>query len=238
MSIFKDLWWFFKLEKRAYITGVFLLLIVAVLELIPPKAVGYVVDEIRNGTFSSSKLWKVVIILGSAALLTYIARYIWRIMIFGASARLARKLRNQLFEHFTNMSSSFYQRKRMGDLMAHATNDLQAVQQTAGAGVLTLVDSLVTGGFVLLTMAATISWKLTLISLIPMPFMALATSYYGTLLHKRFHKDQEAFSSLNDKVQKSISGIKVVRTFGEEADEIEDFKAQSNGYCLEEYISG
>ncbi|HWO98860.1 MAG TPA: ABC transporter transmembrane domain-containing protein [Bacillus sp. (in: firmicutes)] len=227
MSIFKDLWWFFKLEKKAYITGVCLLLLVALLELIPPKIVGYVVDGIRNGTLTISKLWKVLLLLSAGALLTYIARYIWRIMIFGASVRLARKLRNHLFEHFTKMSPSFYQRKRIGDLMAHATNDLQAVQQTAGTGILTLVDSTVTGGFVLLTMAVTISWKLTLISLLPMPFMALSTSYYGRILHKRFHTAQEAFSSLNDKVQESVSGIKVIKTFGEEAYEIEDFQHQS-----------
>lgn len=227
MSIFKDLWWFFKLEKKAYISGVGLLLFVALLELIPPRAVGYVVDGIQNGTLTLSKLWKVLLILGIGALLTYTARYIWRIMIFGASVRLARKLRNQLFEHFTKMSPSFYQRKRVGDLMAHATNDLQAVQQTAGTGVLTLVDSIVTGGFVLLTMGVTISWKLTLISLIPMPFMALSTTYYGKILHKRFHKAQEAFSVLNNKVQENISGIKVIKTFGEESKEIEGFSSQS-----------
>jgi ATP-binding cassette, subfamily B, multidrug efflux pump len=112
--------------------------------------------------------------------------------------------------------------------MAHATNDLQAVQQTAGSGVLTLVDSLATGGFVIIAMAATISWKLTLICLIPMPFMAILTSWYGTLLHKRFHGAQEAFSSLNDKTQESITGIKVIKTFGQEKEDIEDFRKQSH----------
>ena len=72
----------------------------------------------------------------------YILRYVWRIMIFGSSLKLARQLRKNLYEHFTKMSPSFYQSNRTGDLMAHATNDIQAIQQTAGAGVLTLVDSL------------------------------------------------------------------------------------------------
>jgi ATP-binding cassette subfamily B multidrug efflux pump len=111
--------------------------------------------------------------------------------------------------------------------MAHSTNDLQAIQQTAGVGILTLVDSIITGGFVIIAMAVTISWKLTLICLIPMPFMALLTNHYGTLLHKRFHKAQEAFSSLNDKVQESISGIKVIKTFGQEKEDTESFIEQS-----------
>ena len=111
--------------------------------------------------------------------------------------------------------------------MAHATNDLSAIQQTAGAGVLTFVDSLATGGFVIIAMAATISWKLTLIALIPMPLMAVLTSWYGTMLHQRFRKAQEAFSDLNDKTQESITGIKVIKTFGQEQEDIEDFRKQS-----------
>ena len=95
--------------------------------------------------------------------------------------------------------------------MAHATNDINAVQQTAGMGILTLVDSISTGGFVILTMAITINWKLTLIALIPLPFMIFLTSYYGRLLRKRFRFAQEAFSNLNDKTQESISALKSLK---------------------------
>jgi ATP-binding cassette, subfamily B, multidrug efflux pump len=226
MKIFLDLMWFFKKEKKAYLTGIFLLLVVAVLELIPPKIIGIVVDRIAQKTLTFSSLLRFLSILLLVAIIVYIVRFFWRVMIFGASIRLSRLLRNQLYEHFTKMSQAFYQRKRIGDLMAHSTNDLQAIQQTAGAGVLTLVDSLATGGFVLITMASTISWKLTLIALIPMPFMALSTNYYGTLLHRRFHKAQEAFSSLNDKVQESISGIRVIKAFGQEREDIHSFREQ------------
>ncbi|WP_223700093.1 ABC transporter transmembrane domain-containing protein [Sutcliffiella deserti] len=227
MSIFKDLWWFFKQEKRSYLPGVFLLSLVALLELIPPMIVGRTVDYIAEGNLTEELIWQLMLVLLGTAIIVYILRYIWRILIFGPSVRLARLLRNNLFENFTKMSPSFYQRRRVGDLMAHSTNDLQAIQQTAGVGVLTLVDSLMTGGFVLVAMAATISWKLTLICLIPLPFMALSTSYYGTLLHKTFHKAQAAFSSLNDKVQESVNGIKVIKTFGQEKEEIHTFEKQA-----------
>ncbi len=228
MKVFIDLMWFFKQEKKAYITGVLLLLIVAFLQLVPPKVIGLVVDHIEQGSLTMKMLGTYVLLLVGAALLMYILRYYWRIMIFGSAVKLSLQLRNRLFHHFTSMSQSFYQRRRTGDLMAHATNDIQAIQQTAGVGVLTFVDSLSTGGFVILAMAFTISWKLTLISLIPMPFMAILTSWYGTLLHKRFHLAQEAFSSLNDKTQESITGIKVIKTFGQEKEDIEDFRKQSN----------
>ncbi|WP_175989125.1 ABC transporter transmembrane domain-containing protein [Bacillus sp. Marseille-Q1617] len=227
MKVFLDLKWFFIQEKRSYITGTVILLFVALLQLIPPKIVGIVVDSVKNNNLTSAQLMKWVIILAVTALSMYGLRFVWRIMIFGSATKLSRLLRNRLYHHFTKMSPSFYQKRRVGDLMAHATNDLQAIQQTAGSGVLTLVDSLATGGFVIIAMAFTISWKLTLIALIPMPFMALLTNYYGTLLHKRFHKAQEAFSALNDKTQESVSGIKVIKTFGQEKEDIESFKEQS-----------
>ncbi len=106
--------------------------------------------------------------------------------------------------------------------MAHATNDVQAVEATAGEGVLTLVDSLMMGGMVVLMMAI-IDWKLTLIALAPMPFMAWATSWYGSMLHKRFHKAQEAFAALNGKVQENVTGVRVVKAFGLEEQEKRSF---------------
>ena len=227
MKVFMDLKWFFKQEKRPYILGISLLILVAMLELIPPKVIGLVVDAIKDGTLTGSVLLKWMIVLAVTVISMYIARYYWRLMIFGSAYKLARQLRDMLYSHFTKMSQNFYQRKRVGDLMAHATNDLQAIQQTAGAGVLTMVDSLTIGIAVIVVMAGTISWELTLICLIPMPLMAIMTNWYGRLLHKRFYKAQEAFSSLNDKTQESITGIKVIKTFGQEKEDIEDFYQQS-----------
>ena len=223
MKVFLDLGWFFKQRRKQYLIGILMLLFVAFLQLLPPKIIGYVVDEISQTTLTTEFLVKWLGILGLASIGMYILRYYWRIMIFGSSIILARQLRENLFRHFTKMSPSFYQKKRVGDLMAHATNDLSAVQQTAGAGVLTLVDSLATGGFVIAAMAITINWKLTLIALLPLPLMAILTSYYGKLLHQRFRYAQEAFSNLNDKSQESISGVKVIKTFGQEKEDTEDF---------------
>ncbi|MEK5215769.1 ABC transporter ATP-binding protein [Psychrobacillus sp. FSL H8-0487] len=223
MKVFLDLGWFFKQRKKQYLIGILMLLFVAFLQLLPPKIIGYVVDEISQKTLTTEFLVKWLVVLALASIGMYVLRYYWRIMIFGSSIHLARQLRENLFRHFTKMSPSFYQKKRVGDLMAHATNDLSAVQQTAGAGVLTLVDSLATGGFVIAAMAITINWKLTLIALLPLPLMAILTSYYGKLLHQRFRYAQEAFSNLNDKSQESISGVKVIKTFGQEKEDTKDF---------------
>ncbi|VTR27791.1 Probable multidrug resistance ABC transporter ATP-binding/permease protein YheI [Serratia fonticola] len=85
---------------------------------------------------------------------------------------------------------AFYLRHRTGDLMARATNDVDRVVFAAGEGVLTLVDSLVMGLAVLIVMSTQISWQLTLLSLIPMPIMAIVIKYYGDQLHQRFKSAQ------------------------------------------------
>ncbi|RBN36614.1 multidrug ABC transporter permease/ATP-binding protein, partial [Priestia megaterium] len=117
--MFRELWWFFKQEKKSYISGIALLIIVAALELLPPKIIGLTVDGIKEGTLNGKRLMQMVGILLGAAVVAYFTRYIWRIMIFGSSVKLAKQLRNTLYTHFTKMNQAFYQRRRIGDLMAH-----------------------------------------------------------------------------------------------------------------------
>lgn len=223
MKVFLKLWWFFKERWKEYSLGILMLVFVSLLQLIPPKIIGYTIDEMGAEQLTKSSLTKWISIIVVVALIMYVLRYYWRKMIFGSANYLAKTLREKLFRHFTKMGPTFYQNKRVGDLMAHATNDISAVQNTAGGGVLMLFDSLTTGGFVLIAMAFTIDWRLTLIALIPMPMMALSTSYYGKQIHARFRDAQAAFSDLNDKVQESISGVKVIKSFGYQQEDIEDF---------------
>lgn len=223
MRVFIDLLWFFKRNRSRYLGGIMLLIAVSLLSLIPPKIVGIVVNQLANHSLTRDHLlWALAAIFGTAVI-TYGIRYWWRILLYGGSIQLATDLRTQLYHHFTLMSPQFYHQKRIGDLMAHCTNDVQAIQETAGDGVLTLVDSITTGTVVIATMALAISWKLTVISLLPLPVMALAVSHYGKLLHKRFALAQRAFSDINDRVQEYISGIRVVRSFGQEAWERKNF---------------
>lgn len=228
MRVFKNLGWFFKLEKKSYISGLIMLMLVALMELVPPQIIGRFIDYVTMETLTRNTLVLFGVMLILVAIMTYIFRYFWRIMIFGASNRLGRTLRERLFKKYSDMSPTFFGTRRTGDLMAHATNDINAVQMTAGAGILTIADSVITGGAVLITMALTVSPKLTLIAMIPLPFMVILTSYYGSVLSKLFRVAQGAFSSLNDKTQESIAGIKVTKTFGYEKEDLKDFTKLSD----------
>ncbi|MHD0381797.1 ABC transporter transmembrane domain-containing protein [Staphylococcus simulans] len=228
MKVFMHLSWFFKQEKLKYIVGLLVLLFIALFQLIPPQIIGKTIDAIAADRLTGRQLFTYMMILAFAAVMIYILRYSWRVLIFGTSNKLGKILRNRLYEKYTSMSPSFFQRRRTGDLMAHATNDINAVQGAAGPGVLMIGDSLITGTSILITMALTINWKLTLIIMLPLPILVLLTSYYGRLMSKGFKKAQAAFSRLNDKTQESIAGIKVTKTMGYEKSDQKDFKTISD----------
>ena len=224
MSIIQKLWWFFKLEKRRYSVGIVALVLVSVLNLIPPMVMGRVIDAITSEQLTQQDLLLDLFYLLLAAFGMYYLRYVWRMYILGTSYRLGQIMRSRLFEHFTKMSPAFYQTYRTGDLMAHATNDINALTRLAGGGVMSAVDASITALVTLLTMLFSISWQMTLVAILPLPFMAYATSRLGRKTHKAFGESQAAFSELNNKVQESVSGIKVTKSFGYQADELMSFQ--------------
>ena len=185
---------------------------------------GRVIDAITSGKLTQQDLLLNLFYLLLAAFGMYYLRYVWRMYILGTSYRLGQIMRSRLFEHFTKMSPAFYQTYRTGDLMAHATNDINALTRLAGGGVMSAVDASITALVTLLTMLFSISWQMTLVAILPLPFMAYATSRLGRKTHKAFGESQAAFSELNNKVQESVSGIKVTKSFGYQADELESFQ--------------
>lgn len=214
MKLLKKLSWFFKLEKWPYITGILALSLVSLLNLLPPRVIGEVIDQISSRDLTNMELAYQLFLLVLSALAMYALRFVWRKYILGTANRLGRILRYRLFEHFTRMSPSFYQTYRTGDLMAHATNDINAVVGVAGGGVMSAVDASITALVTVLTMFFVLDWRLTLIAILPLPFMAWGTSLIGRKNHESFKAAQEAFSDLNNKVQESVSGIKVTKSFG------------------------
>ncbi|WP_165209405.1 ABC transporter ATP-binding protein [Streptococcus tangpeifui] len=225
--IIKKLWWFFQQEKSRYLIGIFSLSLVSVLNLIPPKVMGQVIDSIDAKNLTLGSLLTKLVILLAAALGMYLLRLIWRFYLLGTSYRLGKILRSRLFEHFTQMSPSFFQKYRTGDLMAHATNDINSLTMLAGAGVMSAVDASITALVTLFTMFFTISWQMTLIAILPLPLMSLATGRLGRKNHESFKASQAAFSDLNNKVQESVSGIKVTKSFGYQNQESASF-AETN----------
>ncbi|WP_318837239.1 MULTISPECIES: SmdA family multidrug ABC transporter permease/ATP-binding protein [unclassified Providencia] len=224
MRLFSQLGWYFLSEWRRYLGAVCFLIIIAILQLVPPRIVGVVVDGISKGAMPTKQLITYVLIMLLIALVVYGLRYIWRLWLFGASYKLAVQLRQKFYRQLSLQNQAFYHKYRTGDLIARTTNDVDRVVFAAGEGVLTLVDSLVMGCAVLIMMSVEISWQLTLLALIPMPIMALIIKRYGDQLHQRFKHAQGAFSSLNNHAQESLTSIRMIKAFGLEDHQSNQFE--------------
>lgn len=241
MGIFSRLGWFFKHRWKQYSLGVLALLLVAVCNVVPPRIVGIIVDAVSKRTMTINFLIMNLLLLLLVAILGYFLRFVWQKMIFGSSYVLERDLRNRLFRHFMKMDTTFYKKWRTGDLMAHATNDIDAVREVAGPGVLTLADSLITGLSMIFAMGMFVNWKLTFYAILPLILLAVMANILGNKIHDAFMKSQAAFSSINNKTQESIVGIKVLKALGQEKQDEQDFdkyvdeniKANKKSYRLD-----
>lgn len=223
MGIFKKLSWFFKKQKRRYLIGIIFLLLTALTNLIIPRTIGQFADWVNQKQLTQMHALVALTILLAAGLGQYLFRYGWRNQIWGGAADLEKKLRSQLFWHYLNMDEMFFKRHRIGNLMALSTNDISAVQNVAGVGILTLADSVITGGMTIIAMILFVDWKLTVVAILPLPLLAVMAYFLGKKLHDRFSQSQAAFSQLSNKTQESMTGIKVIKTFGQESEDIADF---------------
>ncbi|WP_204236041.1 ABC transporter ATP-binding protein [Mammaliicoccus sciuri] len=220
----KKLMWFFKDHWKRYSIAIILLLIANVVEVLPPWIVGQTIDKISDRSLTEQIYHQLVIIFIIVLFLSYIVNYIWRTLIFSGSQIIESIMRRKLMQKFLSMSPTFFEKNRTGDLMAKSTNDLNQIRNTAGIGILTLIDSTTFMGTIILTMGITVSWKLTLFALIPLPLLAILEIELGKRIHKRYLVSQKSFGDMNDSVLESIEGVRVTRAYVQEDKLNKDFK--------------
>ena len=212
--------WFFKEHWKRYTVAIIIMMLTSVVEIIPPFLIGGAIDEMTTGAMTEDRLLYYVGLFIFMIIFMYVGNFVWQYQLFGGSITLEKVLRRRLMHQFLKMTPSFYEKNRTGDLMARATNDLNAVSLTAGFGIMTLIDSTFYLIAIIIAMGLFVSWKLTLLAMIPIPIMAYVMQVIGKVVHERFMTAQDAFGGLNDDVLESVAGVRVVRAYvQEEADE-------------------
>lgn len=211
-----------KKYKKRYFVGIVFLIIVDFIQLAPPKILGYLTDSLAQGTATKGKITVAVISILLIAAIMATCRFMWRIYINGTARYVEYDIRSKFFKHLQSLSTNYYNKNKTGDLMALATNDLNAVRMALGQGVIMFCDAVVLTIATLIIMLS-INTKLTLISLIPLPFVAIISRRFGRSIHKKFTRVQSCFSKLTDVVQENFSGIRIVKSFVQEEKEYEKF---------------
>jgi ATP-binding cassette subfamily B protein len=200
----------------------------AAFSLLKPLIIGNAVNELAKAVTRGTLIRYGLLLIGAAAfegLFLYLQRWI----IIGASRRVEYDMRNDFYAHLQKLPLSYYQDQRTGDLMSRATNDLSSVRMLIGPAVMYTLSSVlvVTGAFV---MMARIDRQMALTALVAVPILATVVKFFGQRIHDRFKDVQDYFGDVSARVQENLSGIRVVRAFTQEQNEIENFKRMNRIY--------
>jgi ATP-binding cassette subfamily B protein len=214
--------------RRSFLLGFVCVLLNSSLQLAAPWLLKLAVDDLMVAV-TAQKIRGYAAALLAVAVVGGVFRFLMRRVIIGASREFEYDLRNDFFAHLQRLSLGYFQQHRTGDLMSRATNDLSAVRMLIGPAVMytaTTVLTFVAGLALMLTIAP----RLTLLALIPLPFVSLSVWYFGDAIHKRFEKIQEQLSEVSAITQESLAGVRVVRAYRQEPFEIQRFRAANQEY--------
>ena len=173
--------------------------------------------------------------LGIVAFAAFGVRVLSRVAIFNGGRIAEYELRIALLDRLQKLGPSFYRRMSTGEIMSRVTNDLTQVRLLLGFGVLNVINTL----FALVSALAvmlSISPKLTVASLAVLPILIVVTRTFSRQMYPRTRENQDALGRMSDRVQSSIAGVRVVRSFNLERAELERFE-QSNQTYLEKSLS-
>jgi ATP-binding cassette, subfamily B, multidrug efflux pump len=167
--------------------------------------------------------------LVGVAVASLVIRVLSRVAVFNAGRTVEYELRKALLAHLHRLGPSFYRRMSTGDIMSRVSNDLVQIRLLLGFGVLTSINTAF--AFVsALAVTLAISVKLTVASLATMPFLVVVMRQFGRLMFVHQRQNQEALGAMSGSVQSSIAGVRVVRCFALEEQELARFEATNQQY--------
>jgi ATP-binding cassette subfamily B protein/ATP-binding cassette subfamily C protein/ATP-binding cassette subfamily B multidrug efflux pump len=210
-------------HKRHYLAAAAMLMSVGMLTVWIPRRVGHVVDDMVAGRLTETFILQQLGVLLLMGVAIYFLRVGWRMQLFVASYQLGVHLRTELYKRLCLQGPDFFQQQRTGDLMALGTNDADAIELAAGEAMLAGFDGSTTLMMVLAMMFLGVDWRLTVVALLPFPFMAIAFKKITQQVHDASHEALTCFSQLNDQVQESLAGVRTVRALGLEARNADQF---------------
>jgi ATP-binding cassette subfamily B multidrug efflux pump len=214
--------------RRAFLIGLVCVIATTAFQLSGPWVLKYAIDDLKEGV-TRQKLVLYAGLLLSVALVRGVFLFLMRRIIIAASRHIEYDIRNDFFARLEQQPLGYYQQRRTGDLMSRATNDLSAVRMMIGPAIMYSTQTLLVFVVAILLMV-TIDLRLTLLALIPLPFVTIAVRYFGSAIHKRFESIQAQLSDVSAVVQEALSGVRVVRAYRQEAYETGRFRIANEEY--------
>ena len=220
----KKLFWFFKKRRKNYIIGVLVLQLANLIIIVPPIIIGKSIDSIAKGSLTWNELTTYVCLMIALFSSEYICNFIWSYNVFSNAIVIDFYLQQKMIKKILSMPRPFFEKFSSGDLMSRATSDVATVSDLLGYGTMAFSDGICYLSTVIVAMGIIISWKLTFLSILPLPILLLFSNNLGHHIHNEYMKQQEAFSAMSDVALENINGLRVVRSYVLENQSISKFE--------------
>lgn len=214
---------YYKKYAILFLVGILFLILVDWIQLYIPEYTGNIVDIVKDSSSISeankNQILQYCLYILLIAFGMFVGRIAWRFTIFTASRRTDRDLRHEMFLKAERLSLSYYHDNKVGTIMAWFTNDLETIEEAMGFGMILLVDASFLLVFTMIKMIA-LSFALTIFSLVPIIFIII----WGALVEKymtiKWDERQKSFDDIYDFAQENFTGIRVIKAFVKENQEI------------------
>lgn len=221
----RRLWGHARRERKALALGILTLILTDLLGAAIPWLVGLSLDGLSEGRAGRAMAGLLAMLL-AAALLRGVFRFFWRTTLLGASRRIEVALRQDYYAHLLRLDPGFYGRVRVGDLMSRAVSDLRAIREFMASGLLSVIDTAATI-VPAVSLMLLLDARLTLMVLVPLPFVTVAAVVFGRRIRGGFETVQEGLSGLSSRLQEDLAGVRVLQAAGGERAALERFEIES-----------
>ncbi len=205
-----------------FLIGLIGLVAVDVFQLFIPEYLGKLVDMFDGGAIDKAALKEIILGVMVVAIVMFFGRIMWRLSIFNASQRIEAGLRHTMFLKSERLSQRYYHENKVGTVMAWFTTDLETIEEFFGWGSVMLVDALFLSVLALYKMFS-LDWALSCLLLIPLALIVV----WGMLVEKfmalKWEQRQNEFDKLYDFSQESFTGIRVIKAFVKETQQLHTF---------------
>lgn len=232
--------------RKLLILGLLWVIISNVFQILPAQMVRYSIDLVMDNiriyrsfdnslsqqnffnVFAKGILIYALLILGMALLRGFFL-YLVRQTLIVMSRHVEYDLKNEIFEHYQALPLSFYRKNNTGDLMNRISEDVNRVRMYLGPSIMYGL-TLITLFLMLIPIMFSISVKLTIYALLPLPILSVSIFYVNNIIEHRSELIQKSQSRLSTFVQEAFSGIRVIKSFTRELESVENFTKESNEY--------
>ena len=214
--------------KTKLLWGMLFILISNAMTVYLPILLKDSINEIQKNATSSILLNYALLIVGTS-IVAGVFRYLIRQTIIVVSREIEYDLRGDFWEHIQKLPLKYFQNNSTGNIMSHATNDINAVRGFIGPAVMYSIDTVIRLVIVVVIMIS-LNLALTIYALLPLPILSYGVYRVGKLIHEKYTKIQENFSQLTTRAQENFSGIRVIKSYVREANEIKRWNELSQEF--------